>query len=80
MKKIKIMEVFKLELDKRKTPEDVQNVLDYYGGSLDDSGEPDEAPEEESAVTIPTPEEEEQRQLEWDEKVSAWRIERGELQ
>ena len=62
----------------RKTPEDVQNVLDYYGGSLDDSGEPNEAPEEESAVTIPTPEEEEQRQREWAEKVSTWRRERGE--
>ena len=62
----------------RKTPEDVQNILDYYGGSLDDSGEPDEAPEDESVVTLPTPEEEEQRQLEWDEKVRAWRTERGE--
>ena len=62
----------------RKTPEDVQNVLDYYGGSLDDSGEPDEAPEEESAVTIPTPEEEERTQREWTEKVRAWRRERGE--
>ena len=78
MKKIKIMEEFKLEQDKRKTPEDVQNVLDYYGGSLDDSGEPDEAPEDESVVTLPTPEEEEQRQREWDEKVRAWRTERGE--
>ena len=49
-----------MDFETRRTPEDVQNVLDYYGGSLDNSGEPDEAPEEESAVTLPTPEEEEQ--------------------
>ena len=67
-----------MEQDKRKTPEEVQKVLDYYGANLDDGGEPDEAPEEESAVTLPTPEEEEQRQKEWAEKVRMWRMERGE--
>ena len=69
-----------MDFKTRKTPEDVQNILDYYGGSLDDSGEPDEAPEEESVVTLPTLEEEEQSQREWAEKVNAWRVERGELQ
>ena len=67
-----------MDFETKKVPVDVQKTLDYYGGSLDDSGEPDEAPEEESTVTIPTPEEEEQRQREWAEKVSAWRRERGE--
>ena len=69
-----------MDFDAKKVPVDVQKTLDYYGADLDDSGEPDEAPEEESAVTIPTPEEEVQRQREWAEKVSAWRRERGELQ
>lgn len=67
-----------MEQDKRKTPEEVQKVLDYYGASLDDSGEPDEAPEDEGTVTLPTPDEEKQRQKEWADKVSAWRKERGE--
>ena len=67
-----------MDFKTKKIPVDVQKTLDYYGGSLDDSGEPDEAPEEESAVTIPTPEEEEQRQKEWAEKVRMWRRERGE--
>lgn len=67
-----------MEQDKRKTPEEVQKVLDYYGADLDDSGEPDEAPEDEGTVTLPTPEEEKQRQKEWADKVSAWRTERGE--
>ena len=67
-----------MDFEVRKTPEEVQNVLDYYGASLDNNGEPDEAPEDESVVTLPTPEEEEQTQKEWAEKVSAWRKERGE--
>lgn len=67
-----------MEQDKRKTPEEVQKVLDYYGADLDDSGEPDEAPEDEGTVTLPTPEEEKQRKKEWADKVSAWRKERGE--
>ena len=67
-----------MDFEKRDTPKEVQNVLDYYGGSLDDSGEPDEAPEDESVVTLPTQEEEERTQKEWAEKVSTWRKERGE--
>ena len=67
-----------MDFETKKVPVDVQKTLDYYGGSLDDSGEPDEAPEEESVVTLPTPEEEEQSQREWAEKVSTWRRERGE--
>ena len=68
-----------MDLETRKTPEEIQSVLDYYGASLDDSGEPSEAPEEEeSVVTMPTPEEEERTQREWGEKVRTWRRERGE--
>lgn len=67
-----------MEQDKRKTPEEVQKVLDYYGADLDDSGEPDEAPEDEGTVILPTPDEEKQRQKEWAGKVRAWRKERGE--
>ena len=67
-----------MDFETKKNPVDVQKTLDYYGADLDDSGEPDEAPEEESVVTLPTPEEEERTQKEWDEKVSAWRRERGE--
>ena len=67
-----------MDLETRKTPKEVQSILNYYGASLDDSGEPDEAPEEESVVTLPTPEEEERTQKEWAEKVSAWRKERSE--
>ena len=67
-----------MDFETRKTPEEVQKVLDYYGASLDDGGEPDEAPEDEGIVTLPTKEEEEQTQKEWNEKVSAWRKERGE--
>ncbi len=65
-------------MDFEKTPEEVQKIIDYYGMSLDDSGEPDEAPEDEGPITLPTPEEEKQRQKEWAGKVSAWRKERGE--
>ena len=68
-----------MDFETRKTPEDVQSILDYYGAILDDSGEPDEAPEDESVVTLPTKEEEERTQREWTEKVRAWRTERGEL-
>ena len=69
-----------MDFETKKVPVEVQRTLDYYGADLDDSGEPDEAPEEESVVTLPTPEEEEQRQREWAEKVNAWRVERGEIQ
>ena len=67
-----------MDFETRKVPVDVQKTLDYYGASLDDSGEPDEVPEAEGIVTLPTQEEEEQTMREWAEKVSAWRVERGE--
>ena len=67
-----------MDFETKKIPVDIQKTLDYYGASLDDSGEPDEAPEDEGTITLPTLEEEQQVQKEWDEKVSAWRMERGE--
>ena len=67
-----------MDFEAKKIPADVQKTLDYYGASLDESGEPDEAPEDESVVTLPTQEEEERTQKEWAEKVSTWRKERGE--
>ena len=67
-----------MDFETKKIPVDVQKTLDYYGADLDDSGEPDEAPEDEGTVTLPTPEEEKQRKKEWADKVSAWRKERGE--
>ena len=66
-------------MELERTPKEIQKILDYYGANLDDSGEPDEAPEDEGIVTLPTPEEEEQTQKEWAGKVSVWRMERGEL-
>ena len=68
-----------MDFETKKIPVDVQKTLDYYGADLDNSGEPDEAPEEECVVTLPTPEEEERTRMEWADKVSAWRMERGEL-
>ena len=67
-----------MDFKTKEIPVDVQETLDYYGADLDDSGEPDEAPEDEGTVTLPTPEEEKQRQKKWAGKVSAWRKERGE--
>lgn len=67
-----------MDFETKKIPVDVQKTLDYYGADLDNSGEPDEAPEDEGVVTLPTPEEEKHRQKEWADKVSAWRTERGE--
>ena len=69
-----------MDFETKKIPADVQKTLDYYGADLDDSGEPDEVPEDEGIITIPTPEEEQQTQKEWAGKVSAWRKERGERQ
>ena len=51
-----------MDFEAKKIPADVQKTLDYYGASLDESGEPDEAPEDESVVTLPTQEEEERTQ------------------
>ena len=51
---------------------ELREILEYYGGNLDDSGEPDEAPEFEGTVTLPTPEEERQLMQGWTHKVKEW--------
>ena len=58
--------------------EDLNAILEYYGANLDDSGEPDEAPEFEGIVTLPTPDEERQNRLEWEQKVASWSNEGSE--
>ena len=55
-------------------------ILEYYGANLYDSGEPDEAPESEGIVTLPTPEEEKQLKQDWDSKVKNWDNAGGEKQ
>ena len=57
---------------------ELNEILDYYGANLDDSGEPDEAPEFEGTVTLPTPEEERQLRQEWAQKVKNWTNEGSE--
>ena len=52
--------------------EKLQEILDYYGADLDNSGEPDEIPEFEGAVTFPNLEEEISRTQEWTRKVESW--------
>ena len=52
--------------------EELQKILEHYGANLDDSGEPDEAPEFEGVVTLPTPEEEKQAFEDWRKKVASW--------
>ncbi|MBQ6919385.1 MAG: hypothetical protein IJQ74_03570 [Synergistaceae bacterium] len=51
---------------------ELNEILEYYGANLDDSGEPDEVPEFEGTVTFPTPEEERQLRQEWEQKVKNW--------
>ena len=58
--------------------EDLNAILEYYWANLDDSGEPDEAPEFEGLVTLPTPDEERQNRLEWKQKVASWTNEGSE--
>ena len=58
--------------------EDLNAILEYYGANLDDSGEPDEAPEFEGFVTLPTPEEEKQARQDWKKKVASWTNEGSE--
>ena len=58
--------------------EDLNAILEYYGANLDDSGEPDEAPEFEGVVTLPTPEEEKQAHQNWKQKVASWATEGSE--
>ena len=58
--------------------EELNEILDYYGANLDDSGEPDEVPEFEGTVTLPTPEEERRLRQEWEQKVKSWTKEGSE--
>ena len=67
-------------MELRKTPEEIQKTLDYYGVDLDDSGEPDEVPDYEGIVPPLNQDEVEQALKAWAEAVHAWRIERGEIQ
>lgn len=57
---------------------DLNEILEYYGANLDDSGEPDEAPEFEGIVTLPTLEEEKQARQDWAQKVASWTNEGSE--
>ena len=57
---------------------DLNEILEYYGANLDDSGEPDEAPEFEGIVTLPTLEEKEQARQDWAQKVASWTKEGSE--
>ena len=57
---------------------ELQEILEYYGANLDDSGEPDEVPEFEGIVTLPTPEEAKQAQRDWEQKVNEWTNEGSE--
>ena len=51
---------------------ELNEILEYYGANLDDSGEPDEATEFEGIVTLPTLEEEKQLKHGWNRKVKDW--------
>ena len=57
---------------------ELNEILEYYGANLDDSGEPDETPEFEGIVTFPTLEEEKQARKEWEQKVKNWTNEGSE--
>ena len=56
----------------------LQEILDYYGANLDNSGEPDEMPEFEGVVTFPTVEEAFSRNQQWAQKVQSWNKDGGE--
>ena len=62
-------------MESKKTAEE---LLEYYGANLDNSGEPDEMPEFEVVVTFPTIEEESLRAQEWERKVKSWDSNGGE--
>ena len=51
---------------------ELNKILEHYGANLDDSGEPDEAPEFEGVVTLPTSEEEKQALEDWRKTVASW--------
>ncbi len=59
---------------------ELKEILEYYGVNLDDSGEPNEAPESEGIVTLPTLEEEKQLKQDWERKVKDWYKAGGEKQ
>ena len=54
--------------------EEFNKILEHYGADLDDSGEPDEAPEFEGVVTLPTPDEEKQALKDWRKRVASWNV------
>ena len=58
--------------------EEIEAILDYYGGTFDDSGEPDESPEAEGVITLPTLEEEKEALQDWKHKVKEWEKAGGE--
>ena len=51
---------------------ELNEILEYYGANLDNRGEPDETPDSEGIVTLPTPEEEKQLKQDWNRKVKDW--------
>ena len=59
---------------------ELNEILEYYGVNLDNGGEPDEAPESEGILTLPTPEEEKQLKQDWNRKVKDWDNAGGEKQ
>ena len=61
-----------MELDMNEIPKSVRDILEHYGATLDDGGEPDEAPDHEGEVTMPTSEEMERERKEWAAMVAAW--------
>ena len=55
---------------------ELNEILEYYGANLDNSGEPDETPESEGIVTLPTPDEKKQALEDWRKKVASWDVRR----
>ncbi len=66
-----------MELEMNEIPKSVREILEHYGATLDDGGEPDEAPDHEGEVTMPTPEEMERERKEWAAIVASWSKEGG---
>ena len=72
-----------MELEMNEIPKSVREILEHYGatlpvpGRVDDGGEPDEAPDHEGEVTMPTPEEMERERKEWAAIVASWSKEGG---
>lgn len=66
-----------MELEVNEIPESVREILEHYGATLDDGGEPEETPDHEGEVTMPTPEEMERERKEWAAIVASWSKEGG---